>query len=173
MSLRYRLGREFYLYCIRSSFFTLPVLRKLSASYQRRHLGLPKSTKLGLGVHFESAHRQGELRVGRKAEIGSGAYIEFSGSVTIGDNVTISAGAKVFTHNHDVAEAGDWRRRAPLYGGLEIRDGAWIGAHAIILPSVRVIGEGAVVGAGAVVTRDVAQNMIVAGNPAKPVRERK
>ena len=56
-------------------------------------------------------------------------------------------------------------------GPVTIGDRAWIGARAIILPNTR-IGEGAVVSAGAVVTRDVDPYTIVGGNPARPVGER-
>ncbi len=60
------------------------------------------------------------------------------------------------------------------YGGLEpivIQDDVWIGERAIILPGV-TIGRGAIVGAGAVVTNDVPDYAVVAGNPAKVVRRR-
>lgn len=55
---------------------------------------------------------------------------------------------------------------------LEIGDDVWIGHNAVILPGCKSIGRGAVVGAGAIVTRDVPAYTIVAGNPAKPIRSR-
>jgi carbonic anhydrase/acetyltransferase-like protein (isoleucine patch superfamily) len=53
-----------------------------------------------------------------------------------------------------------------------IEDDVWIGHNAMILPGCRRIGRGAIIGAGAVVTRDVPRYTIVAGNPARPLRER-
>jgi len=53
---------------------------------------------------------------------------------------------------------------------IVIEDNVWLGGGAIVLPGVR-IGRNAVVGAGAVVTRDVAANTVVAGNPARVIRE--
>jgi len=57
-------------------------------------------------------------------------------------------------------------------GSLDIGDDVWIGHYAVILPGCRSIGRGAIVGAGAIVTRDVAPYTIVAGNPAKVIRAR-
>lgn len=55
---------------------------------------------------------------------------------------------------------------------LVISDDVWIGHYAVILPGCKVIGRGAVIGAGAIVTKDVAPYSVVAGNPAKKLRDR-
>lgn len=72
-----------------------------------------------------------------------------------------------FDGEPDEAEFFDWRRSFRVTLGHDV----WIGHAAIVLPG-RTIGTGAVVAAGAIVTRDVAPYQIVAGNPAKPLRER-
>ena len=56
--------------------------------------------------------------------------------------------------------------------GILIEEDAWIGANALILPQVKKIGRGAIIGAGSVVTRDVEEYAIVAGNPAKVIGHR-
>jgi maltose O-acetyltransferase len=88
--------------------------------------------------------------------------------VMIGDGTQIGPGVQILTADHPRDPA---QRRAGLEFGRPIRIGAnvWIGAAAIILPGVTV-GDDAVVGAGAVVTRDVRPGATVVGNPA---RERK
>ena len=113
-----------------------------------------------------------------------GAYVEIGPNVTIGDRCVISAfafipelvviGDDVFIGPHAVfcndrypPSHGDWKV-LPEY--IRVSERAVIGANATILPGI-VIGKGAMVGAGAVVTRDVEDNTIVIGNPARPMLE--
>jgi len=89
--------------------------------------------------------------------------------VSIGNHVMIGPSAQIYTAAHDLqAEARNqgWEVAKPII----IEDNVWIGGSAILLPGVR-IGQNAVVGAGAVVTRSVPANTIVAGNPARVIRE--
>lgn len=74
-------------------------------------------------------------------------------------------------YNHKFAKGGVLTDTVE-YGKLDIGNDVWIGQYAIILPSVKKIGNGAVVGAGAVVTKDVPAYAIVAGNPAKIIKYR-
>lgn len=87
--------------------------------------------------------------------------------IVLGGNVTVSQGAKLCTASHDIT--------SPImeltYAPIVIKANAWVAAWSIVLPGVTV-GEGAVVGAGAVVSKDVAPWTIVVGNPAKVVKER-
>lgn len=98
----------------------------------------------------------------------------------IGDCVCIGAEAVILlggNHTHRT----DWFSLYPFAevildayqgkGDTVIKDGAWIGMRAMIMPGV-TIGEGAVVASGAIVTKDVAPYAIVAGNPAVPIRKR-
>lgn len=99
----------------------------------------------------------------------SGCSITALERVTIGDRVMIGSGALILdsdAHPLDPEERakGGRARSAPI----TIEDNAFIGARAIVLKGVR-IGEGAVVAAGAVVTKDVAPRTIVGGNPARPI----
>ncbi len=87
--------------------------------------------------------------------------------ITIGDQVAIGPEASILTLGHD-PRSPDF---ADQGGAVHIGSYVWIGYRALILPGV-TIGEGAVVGAGAVVTQDVPPYTIVAGNPAKPIGER-
>jgi len=88
-------------------------------------------------------------------------------SIVIGNNVVFGHGVELYTSDHDPDDPHFSRRDAPI----TIRDNVWIGSSAIILKGV-TIGEGAVVAAGSVVTRDVKAFTIVGGNPAKLIRER-
>lgn len=88
--------------------------------------------------------------------------------IKIGTKVAISREAFLCTASHDPTKPNRPLTTAPI----TICNGVWIGARAIILPGVTV-GEGAVVAAGAVVTKDVAPWTIVGGNPARVIKERK
>lgn len=98
----------------------------------------------------------------------------------IGDHVCIAAEAVILmggNHTHRT----DWFSLYPFpevildayagKGDTVIGDGAWIGMRAMIMPGI-TIGEGAVIASGAIVTKDVAPYMVVAGNPAAPIRQR-
>ena len=123
-------------------------------------------------------------RIGRNCTIGS--FVEIQKGVVIGDNVTVSSHTTLCTLveveddvfiGHGVVTVNDRyppsRRRTGSEAAWQrtlIKRGASIGSNATLLPVV--IGEGAVVGAGAVVTRDVPPGAVVAGNPARPIARR-
>lgn len=88
--------------------------------------------------------------------------------IQIGDDVTVSQDAFLCTASHDV-DAPD---RRLVTRPIRIDDGAWVFARAILLPGV-VLERGAVVAAGAVVHGPVGPGVVVAGNPARPIRERR
>jgi len=96
-------------------------------------------------------------------------YVDATGGLTIGSDVSIAHGASILTTEHDYAVPGVATRDATVRPApVAIGNDVWIGAGARILAGVR-IGAHAVVGAGAVVTRDVPAGTIVAGVPARPI----
>lgn len=101
------------------------------------------------------------LRVGEHSFIGR-AELAVHAPLMIGRCVCINDGAKLLTATHDVSDPG-W---ATVARPIVIEDHVWIATNAIILPGV-TLGRGAVVGAGAVVSKDVPPLGIVAGNPAR------
>ena len=108
------------------------------------------------------------LRIGDRCYIGKNVSLDLASPLTLGDEVILAAGCVILTHQ----DCGD-RRMAAFFprraGPVEIGEGSWIGANAVILAGVR-IGECAVVGAGAVVTRDVPPFTVVGGVPAEILR---
>lgn len=84
--------------------------------------------------------------------------------VTIGDNVTTAASSRILTHDAAAFKTVGYSR----IGRVDIGNDVFIGANAIVLPNTK-IGSRVVIGAGSVVTRDVPDNSIVAGNPAKVI----
>lgn len=106
------------------------------------------------------------------------------GNLSVGRYCSIASGVSIFSRNHPY-----WNpSTSPLfynsnfnqsictdsvdYGKLSIGNDVWIGQYAVVLPSCHIIGDGAVVGAGAIVTKDVPPYAVVVGNPAKVIKYR-
>lgn len=107
------------------------------------------------------------ISMGMHVAIDDSVYLYSADKITIGSKVAISREAMICTASHDITRGCRPLKTAPI----EISDGVWIGARAIILPGVK-LGEGAVVAAGAVVTKDVPAWHVVGGNPAKFIKLR-
>jgi maltose O-acetyltransferase len=107
---------------------------------------------------------RGNCKIGRNSVINEGCRLDNRGGISIGDNVSLSSEVAILTASHiyDSAEFAGFMK------SVEIRDRAWIGIRATIMPGV-IIGKGAVVAAGSVVTRSVDEYTIVAGVPAKKI----
>lgn len=111
------------------------------------------------------------IKVGKGCFIGESVVIRGQGGVTIGNNVLFAPLAKVLAVNHNYQDVTRPVMDQGISGeGIVIEDGAWIGAGAAVLDGVRV-GRGAVIGANAVVTRDVPPSSVVVGVPGRVVRE--
>jgi acetyltransferase-like isoleucine patch superfamily enzyme len=128
-----------------------------------------KGANIGYCADISPAKAQrsmNNLRVGSYSYVGS-CFLMLHSEIAIGSSVVINDNVTILTGSHLV--------NAPLFGQVNkpvrIGDFAWICTGSIILPGCR-IGEGAVVAAGAVVSKDVAPFSIVAGSPAKEVRIR-
>lgn len=111
------------------------------------------------------------IAVGQRAAIGARNFIHGGGGVTIGDDCLLGPDVKIFSENHNVGRADvpiieQGESGAPVVIG----HGAWIGAGSIVTAGV-TIGAGAVVAAGSVVTRDLPSNSVAAGVPARLIRD--
>lgn len=112
------------------------------------------------------------VTVGNRSAIGVDCFIHGGGGVTIGRDVLLGPGVRIFSENHDFALRGvPIIEQGETPSAVEIGDDVWIGAGATVLAGAR-IGTGAIVAAGAVVRGDVAPYTIVAGVPARLVGHR-
>lgn len=139
---------------------------RLRLSYYRRALKM----KIGQGtsIHWRTAFfAPSGVSVGRNTIVGNDCFLDGRRLISIGSNVNISGHVQIFTLEHDP----DSPSFAVQGGPVVIHDRAYVATRATLLPGV-TIGEGAVVAAGAVVTRDVEPFSIVGGVPARQIGER-
>ena len=112
------------------------------------------------------------ISVGGGFSINTGAFMDGRGGIEMGDNVMVGPYAVIVSSGHDFRQRGaPMSQRDHVPAPIEIGSDVWIGAHSVISGKVR-IGNGAVVGAGAVVTRDVPDYGIVGGVPARLIASR-
>ncbi|MBI4198895.1 MAG: acyltransferase [Chloroflexi bacterium] len=113
------------------------------------------------------------ITVGANTYIGPHCVLGGGGGLVIGRDVTIGAYVDLLAENHAFADADrPINRQGVTRKGIVVEDDCWIGNRVIILDGVRV-GRGSVIGAGAVVTRDVPPSAVAVGNPARAVRSRR
>ncbi|WP_308296461.1 acyltransferase [Rhizobacter sp. J219] len=142
----------------RLPFFVRPVLYRLCG------FRIHRNATLQGGIRF---FHVGRLAVGEGSLINRGVYLDNRGGIEIGCNVSIAHDAKLYTMGHDPRDPSFATKAAPI----RIDDHAVVFAGAMLMPGVHV-GQGAVVMAGAVVTRDVPPGRMVGGNPAVDIGER-
>lgn len=123
--------------------------------------------KIGKGstIHMRAGfYNAANIKIGEDSVIGEGAVLDGRDKLTIGNHVDIATEVMIYNAEHDVKDP-DFRA---IIAPVVIEDYVFIGPRAIILPGVTV-KKGAVVGAGAVVTKDVGEGVIVGGVPAKQI----
>lgn len=140
-------------------------------SYWVRHWYLRRILRIQIGrrtaVHMGCFFTAKHVTIGNNCVINRHCYIDGRGGIQIGDNVSISPQAYLVSLTHDPQDSAF----AVIPRMVRIEDCVWIGVRAIVLPGV-VLGQGCVVGAGAVVTKNVEPYVIVAGVPARKIGER-
>ena len=139
--------------------------------YCIRHWYLRSVLRISIGpgssIHMGCFITGNKITIGNRSTINRNTYLDGRCGIIIGSNVSISPHAYILTLDHD-PQSIDF---ATITGPVRIDDYAWIGARATILPGV-TLGKGCVIGAGAIVTRDIAEYIIAAGVPAKPIGQR-
>lgn len=133
-------------------------------------LGEGSGIHLGCYIWFTGPgrmRREGLLAIGHHSRINRSCCLDARGGLFIGNNVSVSAEVVILTMEHLKDDAHFSTVTRPV----RIEDHAWIGVRAMLMPGVTV-GRGAVVAAGAVVTRDVAAGDVVGGVPARPISRR-
>lgn len=131
--------------------------------------------RLGKNIRFDgvpSVLFPERITLGDNILIHSGAFIDGEGKIEIGNNFVASKNLVILSssHNYELPELLPWDEKKILEP-VVIEDNVWCGINVIIMPGIR-IGEGAVIAAGSVVTKDVQRCTIVGGNPAVLIKYR-
>jgi putative colanic acid biosynthesis acetyltransferase WcaF len=144
----------------------MPLVASRMSWYARFGVDL-EDHRTGVIMLGSQVHEAKRLRVGRNCAIGKQCVLDARGDITIGRDVNISSHAQLQTAKHLIDDP-DF---AHDYSPIVIGNRAWVAEGAMVLGGV-TIGEGAVVAARSVVTKDVAPFSVVGGVPAQPIRER-
>ena len=142
----------------------LPLSSFRHVAFQLAGMRIGPGSTIHMGVRF---FMPGGIKIGQDSKIGFASFLDGRAPLTIGNHVDIASEVMIYNSEHDLASPDFSPRLEPV----TIEDYVFIGPRAIILPGVH-IGTGAVVAAGAVVTKDVSEYIIVGGVPAKPIGER-
>lgn len=137
-------------------------LRKLIYRFYGVEIG--EKSYIHMGARFNEPWR---VKIGNGSILGNDIFLDGRELLIIGNHVDIASEVLIYNSEHDLASEDFVAKN----GAVEIGDYVFIGPRAIILPGVK-IGEGAVIAAGAVVTKDIPPYMIVGGIPATFIKER-
>ena len=140
--------------------------------FPKTRIDFPKNVEVGNNFSMNHAsvlrseNTESKFHAENNVALGMHVMFDYSGGVEIGENTCISDYAHIHTHSHGLSPFNK-----PAYKKLRIGKNVWIGDGALILYQVSEIGDGAIIGARAVVTKDVPPQTIVAGNPSRIIRK--
>ena len=156
--------------------FSLPGLRNARHSWYMKNFHVGSNCSIASGVSITKAHylknEDASVRIGSNVRIGAKSFIDYTGGIVIEDDVWIGPRTVIYTHGHNIPGRELKSSYPTVYSFLRIEKDAWIGSNSIILGKVEEIGKGAIIAAGSVVTKNVKDYEIVAGNPANKIGER-
>lgn len=132
--------------------------------YRRSGMQLDRSSAIHWRAQFYAPEN---ITIGPWTTIGDSCFLDGRSGLTIGERVNLGSHVRIWTRQHDI-DAPDF---AEVGGPVVIERYAYLGSGSVVLPGVTV-GEGAVVGAASVVTKDVPPYCLVAGAPARVMRQR-
>lgn len=167
-------GSEIHQYMTKLSFEAMKITSEINSAYHDPEeirqlfsslIGKPVDEGFWLFPPFTTDCGK-NITVGENVFINSGCRFQDQGGITIGKGCLIGHNVVIATLNHDLDPK---HRQSLIPKPVKIGCNVWIGSNATVLPGV-TIGDNAVIGAGSVVTKDVTDGMIVAGNPARVIR---
>lgn len=168
-------GSEIHTYMVGLSHVAMRITSELNGSYHEpeeihvllsKLIGKPVDESFVMFPPFYTDCGK-NIAIGKNVFINSGCRFQDQGGITIGDNTLIGHNVVLTTLNHDfMPEKRSTTYPAPIIIGKNV----WIGANATVVPGV-TIGDNAVIAAGAVVAKDVPENTVVGGVPARIIKK--
>jgi len=151
--------------------FSIPGFYSIKIFVYKLMFGFKGNIMIGRDVYFDRTHKKntGFIKVGNNVKFVRHIHIDYTGFLTIKDNVIITSGVHIYTHHRDLDEHKKGND-VNIQDELIIEENTYIGTNAIILSSCHYIGKNARIGANSVVTKDVPDNALVGGVPAKLIR---
>lgn len=143
----------------------IPLHHIRRAFYRAGGIRIGKGSTIYMGTRFYDPHN---IVIGEDSIIGEDAVLDGRGQLKIGNHVDMATNVMIYNGQHEIND----EHFSPSFSPVVIEDYVFIGPRAIIQPGVK-IGKGAIIAAGAVVTKDIAPFAIVGGVPAKIIGERK
>lgn len=162
---------RFYNYYLDLKVYFLEIVGWIPSHTIRNSIFRLGGVKIGRGstIHVGCRFYQpNNVQIGEDTSVGDRCFLDGRAKLTIGSHASIASQVMIFNSKHDIND--EWF--SPVDGPVHIGSYVFVGPRAIILPDV-TIGDGAIVAAGAVVTKDVPAGAIVGGVPAVPIGERK
>lgn len=155
---------EFWLMILRFvGFIPIHTIRKIF--YLASGIDMPFNSTIHIGANF---FKPNNISIGKDTIIGDHCFLDGRAPLKIGNHVGIASQVLIYNDEHDI-NSPDYGNS---FGPVEIGDYVFIGPRAIILPNIK-IGKGAVIAAGAIVTKDIPDFEIWGGVPAKKISDRK
>jgi acetyltransferase-like isoleucine patch superfamily enzyme len=152
--------------------FNLPGLYSIRILTYKLLFNIGKNVRINNGLYINREHKKmtGFVKIGNNVRFGGSIHLDYTGFLTIKDGAVFADGVKVLTHHRDLEEYAKGND-VNIQTSLVIEEKAYIGTNVIILSSCNYIGKNSRIGAGAVVTKDVPDNVLVGGIPAKVIKQ--
>lgn len=153
-----------------SKWFSFPWTYKIRIKAYQKFFNIEENPIIEHDVWITRTHGlEGKIKIGNNVTLAKNVFIDYSGNVIIEDGVLLASGVKIESHYMDI-DAYLAGKNINIPSSVLIREKAFIGTNAIILPPCKYIGKNSRIGAGAVVVSDVPDNAVVVGVPAKIVK---
>ena len=144
---------------------------QISCKGEGGRINLDNLVSIDRGVDLK-VHQQGQIEIGKHTYIGPYTCISCYGQLKIGRDCLIASHSSIYAHNHTFADpTQEIVDQGINYKGIIIEDDCWLGSGVRVVDGV-TIGKGSVIGAGAVVTKDISPYSIAVGVPAKVISKR-